>query len=167
MYRLESYKKPYARIVDGDTYASDFLAGSKAEGEAIAVGMNTPDMLAALAAYRFQVETSGLELEGGLRLLTDRESQAQLSSTYTDLKYGLIANTDWKAANGWQVVDLATMEPIAKALAAHRRACFRGESVLIAAIEAANTLALQEAIDIEANFMTAYQGAYAEIMVPA
>lgn len=166
MYTVESYAKPYARIVDGKTYASDFLAASKAEGELIAVGMNKPEMLAALAAYRYQVETGGLELDGGVRLLTDRESQAQLSSTYTDLKYGLISSTDWKAANGWLVLDLAQMEPIAKAQAAHRRACFRGESTLITAIENATKLDLQEAINIEADFLAAYQAAFAEVMTP-
>lgn len=166
MYTVEAYKKPYARIIDSDTYASDFLAGSLAEGQLIAVDMNKPEMLSALADYRYEIETSGLELDGGMRLLTDRESQAQLSSTYTDLKYGLIPDTDWKAANGWEVVNLEQMEPIAKALAVHRRACFRGERVVITAIENAKTLALQVAIDIKTDFMTAYQAAVAEVMTP-
>ena len=167
MYTLESYVKPYARIVDGDTYASDFLASSRAEGELIAVSMNQPEMLAALAEYRFKVETlDGLELDGGLRILTDRESQAQLSSAYTTLKYGLIPDTDWKAANGWQVVSLEQIEPIARALAAHVRGCFRGERTVGTAITNATTMAQIEVIDIPAQFTAAYQAAVAEVMAP-
>lgn len=164
MYTVESYAKPYARIVDGDTYASDFLAASRAEGEQIAVSMNKPELLQALADYRFEMETAGLTLSGGMKILTDRESQAQLSNTYTDLKNGLIPDTDVKAVASWQLVTLELMTPIATALAAHRRACFRGERVLITAIENATTLALQAAINIRADFAAAYNAAYAEVM---
>ena len=163
MYTVEVYKKPYARIVDGVTYASDFLAGSLAEGELIAVGMNKPEMLASLANYRLEIETGGLELDGGMRLLTDRQSQAQLNIAYTDLKYGLIPDTDLKAENSFAAVNLEQMEPIAKALAVHRRACFRGERVVSTAIENAKTLALQLAIDIKADFSAAYQAAIADV----
>ncbi|MFP6364634.1 DUF4376 domain-containing protein [Pseudomonas aeruginosa] len=164
MYKLQSYKKPYARIVDGDTYASDFLADSEAEGEAIAVSMNKPELLIALAAHRFSVETGGLQLKDGLRILTDRESQAQMDSTFSDLKNGFIPDTDWKASNDWKTLDLAAMEPIAKAMAAHRRGCFRGERAVIEAIEAATTLVQQETIDIPADFRQAYQSAFDEVM---
>lgn len=164
MYTVESYAKPYARIVDGDTYSSDFLAASRAEGELIAVSMNKPELLQALADYRFEVETAGLTLGNGMKILTDRESQAQLSNTYSDLKNGLIPDTDLKAIGSWELVTLEQMLPIATALAAHRRACFRGERVLKAAIENATTLALQAAINIRADFATAYNSAYAEVM---
>lgn len=164
MYTVESYAKPYARIVDGGTYASDFLAESRAEGEQIAVGMNKPELLQALADYRFEVETAGLTLGNGMKIRTDRESQSQLNSTYSDLKNGLIPDTDWKAVNSWEVVTLEQMTPIATALAAHRRACFRGEQTLIIAIENATTLPLQAAINISADFAAAYNAAYAEVM---
>jgi hypothetical protein len=170
MYKLNSYENGAALVVSDDPsapYRAVHNASSLAEAEQLVIGMNQPGMLTQLAEYRLSFETAGLDLANGLRVKTDRESQAQLSSTYTDLKYGLIPNTDWKAENGWQVVDLETMEPIARAVAAHRRACFRGESVVIAAIEAADTIALQEVIDINADFAAAYQAAYAEVMVPA
>jgi hypothetical protein len=170
MYKLESYDNGFALVTSDDPnapYRASHNAASAEEAERLVVRMNQPGMLSQLAEYRLGVETGGLTLTDGLRVQTDRESQAQLNSTYADLKEGLIPDTDWKAANGWQVVDLATMKPIAQAMAAHRRACFRGESFLIAAINAATTLALQEAISIEADFMAAYQAAYSEVMVPA
>ncbi|BBV94917.1 DUF4376 domain-containing protein [Pseudomonas monteilii] len=167
MYRVETVSEGYALIVNDEGYEASWLANTVAAAEQIAMELNRPEMLLALASFRYEFETGGLELPGGLRLLTDRESQGQLSSTYNDLKCGLIPDTDLKAANGWQVVDLAAMEPIARALAAHRRGCFRGESVLIAAINAASTLDMQKEIDIEADFKAVYQAAYAEVMEAA
>jgi hypothetical protein len=124
-------------------------------------------MLTELATYRLEIETGGLELDGGMLLLTDRQSQAQLNIAYTDLKYGLIPDTDLKAVNSWEALNLEQMEPIAKALAVHRRACFRGERVVSTAIENAKTLALQLAIDIKADFSAAYQAAVAEVLEAA
>lgn len=167
MYMIESFENGSALVVNTDPntpYRAVHNAADEVEAERLVIEMNQPGMLTRLAEYRLSVEVGGLQLADGLRVLTDRESQGQLSSTYTDLKYGLIPNTEWKAANGWQVVDLETMEPIALAVAAHRRACFRGERLVMEAIEAADTLAMQEAIDINADFAVAYQSAYAEVM---
>lgn len=124
------------------------------------------DLQDALADYRFTFEVSGLELAGGLRVLTDRESQSQLSNAYVTLKNGLIPDTDWKAENGWQLVDLAQIEPIARAVAAHGRGCFRGERVVQGLITAAQTVQELEVINIQERFQSAYQAAYAEVMQP-
>lgn len=124
------------------------------------------EMLASLAAMRFTFEVEDLNLDSGLRVKTDRESQAQLNSAFVTLKTGLIPNTDWKGSNGWQLVDLEQIEPIARALAAHVRGCFRGERTVGTAITSATTMAQIEAIDIQAQFMAAYQAAVAEVMTP-
>jgi len=144
-------------------YMAEFPAENQQVADQVVVGLNQPVMLAQLAEQRYAFEVAGLELSSGLRIDTDRESQAQLNSSYTDLKNGLIPNTDWKAANGWEVVTLEQMEPIAQAMAVHRRACFRGERVVITAIQNADTPALQVAIDIRADFAAAYQAAVAEV----
>lgn len=163
MYKLEWFDGEYAMIT-GPNYRAESLAGSAAEADAIAVGLSKPAMLAALAEYRFDFETGGLDLPGGLHILTDRESQAQLSSAFVTLQSGLVPDTDWKAANGWEVVTLGQITPIAKAVAAHVRGCFRGERTVQTAILAASTMAEIEAVDIRANFDTAYAEAFAEVM---
>lgn len=165
MYKLEWFDGEYAMIT-GPNYRAESLAGSAAEAEAIAVGLSKPAMLDALAAYRFEFETGGLDLAGGLHILTDRESQAQLSSAFVTLQSGLVPDTDWKAANGWEVVTLEQITPIAKAVAAHVRGCFRGERTVQNAIMAASTLAAIDAVDIRGQFDAAYAEAFAEVMAP-
>jgi len=167
MYQLESFSASGARVTHtARLYDSTFIVGSEAEAERLVVQLNQPDMLAALAAYRFEFETGGLELAGGLRILTDRESQAQLSSAFVTLQSDLVPDTDWKAANGWEVVTLEQITPIAKAVAAHVRGCFRGERTVQTAIMAASTMAEIEAIDIRGQFDAAYADAFAEVMAP-
>lgn len=84
--------------------------------------------LADIASSRFALETGGIELPGGIKIKTDRESQAQLSSAYSSLKDGLIPNTPWKTATGLSVlVTLDELRPIATAVAYHVRACFQAE----------------------------------------
>lgn len=84
------------------------------------------EKLAALAAHRYAVETGGIVV-GGLSVVTDRESQAMVNGTYSSLKDGLILDTEWKGVNGWMVVTLAEIQPIAQAVAMHVRACFANE----------------------------------------
>lgn len=84
------------------------------------------EKLVALAALRYQKETAGIGV-GAVRVRTDRESQAQLSGAYLSLKEGLIADTPWKAADGWLPLTLAEIAPVAQAVAAHVRVCFGNE----------------------------------------
>lgn len=167
MYKLEGYKDGYATVVnEAERSRSDFIATSAKEADALVVGLNQPVLLNDLAIYRFMKETSGLSISGGLEVLTDRESQAQLSSAFVTLQAGLVPDTDWKAANGWEVVTLEQIKPIATAVAAHVRACFRGERMTEVTIKAAATMVDIEDIDIPALFTAAYQAAYEEV-VPA
>ncbi|AUY10728.1 DUF4376 domain-containing protein [Aeromonas sp. ASNIH2] len=111
-------------------------------------------VLAAVAEKRWQVETSGIVVAGNL-IKTDRESQAQISSTYTSLKSELIPDTPWKTADGTFVrVTLAQIEPIAQAVASHVRACFAAEVVHCQAIAALQTQAELDAYDIGVGWPT-------------
>lgn len=165
MYQLESFVDGGALVVNTvELYRATFNAASAEEAEQIVVRLNKPVMLAALATHRFDFEVAGLDVTGGLRVLSDRQSQSQLTNSFTNLKHGLIPDTDWKAANGWQVGALDEIEPIAKAMAAHVRACFRGERVTETAINAAADMADIEAINIAELFSSAYKAAFDEVM---
>jgi hypothetical protein len=167
MYQLASFKDGAAHVIHAQRqYDAKWNAANEVEADQLVVGLNQPEMLGELAAYRFGFETGGLILGGGLRILTDRESQAQLSSAFVTLQSGLVPDTDWKAANGWEVVTLEQVTPIAKAVAAHVRGCFRGERTVQTAIMAAATMAEIEAIDIRGQFDAAYAEAFAEVMAP-
>jgi hypothetical protein len=123
------------------------------------------EVLASLAEYRFAFEVGGLQHDG-LTVRTDRESQSQLNIAYSTLLNGLIPDTDWKAVDTWQRVNLEQLEPIAKAVAAHTRGCFRGEFTVQALISTAQTIDELEAIHIADLFHEAYQAAVDEVMNP-
>lgn len=166
MYVLEKFDQRGALVTNNAfLYNSTFIAETAADAEKIVIGLNQVVMLAELAAHRFSFEVAGLQLAGGMQVKTDRESQSQLSNCFVDLKHGLIPDTDWKGSQ-WQLVDLQQIEPIAKAVAAHRRGCFRGERLVQTAINEASSMDDIEAIDIPAMFASAYQDAYAEVMTP-
>ncbi len=163
MYQLEKFSAEGALVTHTSMpYRALFIAANETEADAIVVGLNKPEMLETLATVRYGVETAGLQLDDGLRILTDRESRSEFFNNYGALKNGLIPDTDWKAANGWKQVTLEQMEPIARAMAAHVRGCFRGERAVVTAIEAATTMIDVEAIDIEVRFNEAYQAAVSE-----
>lgn len=82
--------------------------------------------LAALADHRYTVETGGIDI-GGQRILTDRESQAQLNGALQALTSGFVGAVDWKAASGWVTVTLEVILPIGSAVAQHVQACFTAE----------------------------------------
>ncbi len=79
-----------------------------------------------LASARYSIEVGGINISG-VRIKTDRESQAQLSSVFASLSGGLIPDTPWKSVDGWVQVTLEGITPIAQAVAAHVRACFAWE----------------------------------------
>lgn len=109
-------------------------------------------LLADVAAKRWQVETGGI-LVAGHPIATDRESQSQLTSAYTSLKGGLIADTPWKSSDGsFTLVTLAEIEPVAQAVAAHVRACFAAEQAHSEAIDELETQAELDAYDINTGW---------------
>lgn len=99
------------------------------------------------AAWRYSVETSGVTL-GGVRILTDRESQAQLSGAFTSLKNGLIDSVDWKANGVFRSFNLAEITMIASAVASHVQASFTSEKDLVELIDAVETVEELNAIVI-------------------
>lgn len=165
MFNLENYADGEALIVnDAYPYRSIYNAETYEAAVVIVVSLNQADMLKELASHRFSFETSGLSLGSDLQILTDRESQAQLGSAFTTLQAGLVPDTDWKAANGWESVNLEQIKPIATAVAAHVRGCFRGERIVEKAIKQASTVAEIKAIDIPVLFGAAYKTAYEEVV---
>lgn len=167
MYSIESYDGGKVVIVnDADFYRCPFLAETLADAELIVVGLNQPVLQQQLAEYRLQVETSGIDA-GGVRVKTDRESQSLIGQAFVSLTSDLVPDVDFKAVSAWARVTKAQIVPIAKAVAAHSRACFAGERVVDERICAARAVADIEAIDIYAQFGAAYQLAFEEVMQPA
>ena len=86
------------------------------------------DQYKALAHLRWSRETGGLALPDGTRVLTSRESQAQISGVMACLQSGLIDQPmDWKLATGWVRVTPSQIAQIAAAVSDHVRRCFAAE----------------------------------------
>lgn len=105
-----------------------------------------------LAEHRFAKETAGITLADGTKIKADRESQAQLSGAHSSLKNGLIASTTWKAENGWSIVTLTEIEPIAQAVAAHVSSCFEAEKTVSDQIDLLETAQEIAQFDFTAAF---------------
>lgn len=84
------------------------------------------DLLHDLADHRFEVETAGV-MHGGQKILTDRESQSQLSSAERSLDAAFLDSINWKSADGWITVTQAELKPIARAVAQHVQGSFTAE----------------------------------------
>lgn len=169
MYKIESFKDGQALIVDDGTVPplrATYQVASQAAAEAIVVDFNQSTLTSRLAALRYDREVGGIEI-GGLRVLTDTTSQAKLTSAVVTLTNNLVPDVDWKAAQGWTRVTMETIRPVAKAVAAHSRACFRGEREVQEAIAGATSIAATEAIDVQRLFDKAYAEAFAEVMSPS
>lgn len=102
--------------------------------------------LAYLASERFKAETAGTTI-GIATILTDRESQAQLTSALNSLREGFISTVKWKAANGfWIDVTLQDILQISTIVAQHVQATFAKECELATQVNNATTIEEVEAI---------------------
>lgn len=108
-----------------------------------------------LANLRWQRETGGLALPGGMSIITTRESQAQIAGVVQSINAGLISeHVDWKLASGWQQLTTAQITAVAGAVADHVKQCFAAERAVTAQMDAiAGDLS---GFDIVAAFDAAY-----------
>lgn len=94
-------------------------------------------LFADLAEIRWQRETGGVTLPGGISLPSDEGSARKLTSAVTSLQSGMIAEpVSWKFPGGWQDLTQVQIEAAAAAVAQHVQACFGAERVVSGQIEA-------------------------------
>ncbi|WP_425641399.1 hypothetical protein ACPUEK_15825 [Marinomonas gallaica] len=109
------------------------------------------------AAERWRVETAGITLDNGAFVNTAEKDQNRISNAYSSLKNGLVDQIDFKGANGWAVMTLVELEPIAKAVAQHVSTyCFGAERDVTDQLNSMDYTALQTA-DVQQLFEDAYQ----------
>lgn len=104
--------------------------------------------LAQLADWRYALEVGGVTVEG-IAVSTSRQSQAQLTSTYANLKDGLISSVEWKQIGGsFATLNLTQMEKIVAAVALHVQTSFSTEKFYSEQIKACTTIAEVDAITL-------------------
>ena len=122
------------------------------------------DVIALLADLRWQRETGGIEV-GGLPVRTDRETQGSISRARQSFKEGDLTSVRWKLSDAQRItLGEAQLDGIAGAVTAHVAACFDAEGDVADLVFAAADIAALTAIDINAEFETAYTAAMTAAM---
>lgn len=129
----------------------DYIANGDAI-EAPSIDYLREQLKDALAAHRFEIETGGVALPDGSRILTDRESQAQLTSAFQTLTQPFVEEIDWKGPDGWVTVTETELRPIAQAVARHVQGCFKAERQVSEQIDAAEDAEALYGIEIARAF---------------
>jgi hypothetical protein len=93
------------------------------------------DYKAQLADIRFQKETAGIVLDGGMVVRTDRESQALVTGAWSASQLNPDIVLDWKGANGWVTLNATQIAQIAAVVTSHVQACFTWEKELAEALD--------------------------------
>ena len=91
------------------------------------VAQRRTDLLAAATAKRWDVETGGVELPGGIRVGTLKADQDRITSVIANAGLAGVTAVDFKAASGWVTLTVAQVQGIARAVALHVQACFSAE----------------------------------------
>lgn len=86
--------------------------------------------------YRWEVETGGITLPGGVRIATAIDDQNRITSVVANAERSGVVSVDFKAASGWVSVTVPELQEIAAAIARHVQACFTAERQHHEAIDA-------------------------------
>jgi hypothetical protein len=102
-----------------------------------------------IAAARWKAETSGVEYLG-VKMHTDRDSQAKYTGAVVAYQATGAYPTNWKGVNGWlEIPDAATLMGLATAVVQHVDTCFVNEKILADQVTAAETIEDVQAITWE------------------
>ena len=147
---LETYTSARAWTLRIAALRKDYVSAVAAWRETLRLR----DPFAMLADHRWRHETAGLDLPGGQRIQTTRESQAQITAVVNSLQMGLISEpVTYKLDSGWAELTAAEVTAVAQAVGGHVKACFRAERGVAAQLEA---MVDSESADVAGLFEAAY-----------
>lgn len=86
--------------------------------------------------YRWEVETGGITLPGGIKVATALDDQNRITTVVANARLAGLEQVKFKAASGWATLAVADVEGIAAAIALHVQACFAAECAHHDAIDA-------------------------------
>ncbi|MBB2778364.1 UNVERIFIED_ORG: hypothetical protein HNP28_003711 [Comamonas terrigena] len=91
---------------------------------------------AIVTAFRWEVETGGITLPGGIKVATALDDQNRITTVVANARLAGLEQVKFKAASGWTTLAVAEVEGIAAAVALHVQACFAAECAHHYAIDA-------------------------------
>lgn len=89
-----------------------------------------------ITRYRWEVETGGITLPGGIKVATALDDQNRITTVVANAHLAGLEQVKFKAASGWVTLAVAEVEGIAAAIALHVQACFAAECAHHDAIDA-------------------------------
>lgn len=130
-------------VIDGRHTAlsdPDVQAALAAGGEILST--RPPDSSAATlemlaGARRWEIETGGITLPGGIVVATDAVAQSKIDAALAAFERGALSGTiAFKAAGGFVDLDQAGLTAVYAAVVAHVQACYAAESAVVNEIDA-------------------------------
>lgn len=89
-----------------------------------------------ITRYRWEVETGGITLPGGIKVATALDDQNRITTVVANARLAGLEQVKFKAASGWATLAVEEVEGIAAAIALHVQACFAAECAHHDAIDA-------------------------------
>lgn len=106
------------------------------------------EKLAAIAVWRYRLEIGGVTING-VRVQTDRESQATLTGALVSMNEGLLTSINWKDSSGTFVtLTKPELVAVASAVAQHVQSSFDAEKVYVEQVHACTTIEEVNAITL-------------------
>lgn len=93
------------------------------------------ELIEQASSRRWEVETGGIILAGGVQIKTGVEDQNRISSVIVNASRAGLTSVDFKGQDGWVTITVAQLEDIADAIALHVQGCFSAERAHHEAIE--------------------------------
>lgn len=106
---------------------------------------------AAATAKRWEVETGGITLPGGVQVGTTKADQDRVTSVMANAESAGVTSVDFKATSGWVTLSIPEIKAISKAVTLYVQACFTAERAHHEAIDAASDAALAS-YDVDAGW---------------
>lgn len=82
-----------------------------------------------VSSSRYDKEVAGITLPDGTKVLTDRQTQATITSALVRIQRKPDQLIDWKGVEGWVQLNKEAVEAIADAIGDHVQTCFTAEKV--------------------------------------
>lgn len=103
-------------------------------------------------ARRWAVETGGITLPNGVKVLTGIDDQTRITSAIAGMEAEGYPSVDFKAASGWVELSLDELRALRGFVAGHVRACYSAERSHHEAIASLATVAAAQTYDIAAGW---------------
>lgn len=110
------------------------------------------DLCALVTARRWEIETSGITLQNGVRVLTGKPDQDRITAVIVNADIAGIDAVDFKADSGWVRLTIDELRGVARAIGLHVQACFSTERMHHTAIDQLRTEAETEVYDVSAGW---------------